>query len=63
MITLDCERQLLSLDISEAELAARTVPVPDLSGNQRGTGRDLFALFRAPAMHAEEGASPLLAHL
>ena len=63
MITLDCERQLLSLDISDAELAARIAPAPDLSGNQRGTGRDLFALFRAHAMHAEEGASPLLAHL
>lgn len=63
MITLDCERQQLSLDISDAELAARVAPVPDLSGNQRGTGRDLFALFRAHAMHAEEGASPLLAHL
>ena len=63
MITLDCERQLLSLDISDAELAARVAPAPDLSANQRGTGRDLFALFRAHAMHAEEGASPLLAHL
>ncbi len=63
MMTLDCERQQLSLDISDAELAARVAPVPDLSGNQRGTGRDLFALFRAHAMHAEEGASPLLAHL
>ncbi len=63
MITLDCERQQLSLDISDAELAARVAPTPDLSGNQRGTGRDLFALFRTHAMHAEEGASPLLAHL
>jgi len=63
MITLDCERQQLSLDISDAELAARVAPTPDLSANQRGTGRDLFALFRAHAMHAEEGASPLLAHL
>lgn len=63
MITLDCERQQLSLDISDAELAARVAPASDLSGNQRGTGRDIFALFRAHAMHAEEGASPLLAHL
>ena len=63
MITLDCERQQLSLDISDAELASRVAPTPDLSANQRGTGRDLFALFRAHAMHAEEGASPLLAHL
>ena len=41
--------------MSEAELAARTAPTPDLSGNQHGTGRDIFALFRANAALAEEG--------
>ena len=60
MITLDCEHQQLSLEISAAELDARVAPTPDLTANQHGTGRDLFALFRAHAMHAEEGASPLL---
>jgi phosphogluconate dehydratase len=60
MITLDCEHQQLSLEISETELAERVAPTPDLTANQHGTGRDLFALFRAHAMHAEEGASPLL---
>jgi len=30
-----------------------------LTGHQHGTGRDLFALFRANAALAEEGASPL----
>ena len=63
MITLDCERQQLSVDLSDAELAARTAPTADLSAHQRGSGRDLFALFRAHAMHAEEGASPLPAQL
>lgn len=62
MITLDCENHLLSLEVSDAELAVRVAPPPDLSANQRGTGRDLFALFRAHAAHAEEGASPLLTH-
>ncbi len=63
MITLDCDQHQLTLEVSEAELAARIAPAADLSANQRGTGRDLFALFRAHAAHAEEGASPLLSHL
>ena len=62
MITLDCDTQTLQLEISDAELATRTAPTPDLSGNQHGTGRDIFALFRANAALAEEGASPLLTH-
>jgi len=59
MIALDCDTQTLSLEVSDAELTARTAPTPDLSGNQHGTGRDIFALFRANAALAEEGASPL----
>ncbi len=61
MITLDCARGLLSLEVSDAELAARVAPTHDLSANQHGCGRDIFALFRTHAAHAEEGASPLLA--
>ena len=63
MITLDCDLHQLTLEVSEAELAARVAPASDLTACQRGTGRDLFALFRAHAAHAEEGASPLLSHL
>ena len=63
MIALDCDTQTLQLEVSDAELAARTAPTPDLSGNQHGTGRDIFALFRANAALAEEGASPLLSHI
>ncbi|PUE28330.1 phosphogluconate dehydratase [Limnohabitans sp. JirII-29] len=63
MITLDCDAQILQLEVSDAELAARVAPTPDLSANQRGTGRDLFALFRDHAAHAEDGASPLLSHV
>jgi phosphogluconate dehydratase len=60
MITLDCAGQLLSLEVSDAELAQRVAPTPDLSANQHGCGRDIFALFRAHAAHAEEGSSPIL---
>jgi phosphogluconate dehydratase len=59
MITLDCAAQTLSVDVTEAELSARAVTVPDLSANQSGTGRDIFGLFRAHSSLAEEGASPL----
>lgn len=63
MVRLDCEQQELVLEVSDAELAQRMAPTADLSAHQRGCGRDLFALFRQHAMHAEEGASPLLTHL
>ena len=62
-IALDCDNHQLTLEVSDAELAARVAPAPDLSAKQRGTGRDIFALFRTHAAHAEDGASPLLGHL
>jgi phosphogluconate dehydratase len=60
LITLDCDAQTLTLHVDDATLAQRQITPPDLSGNQRGSGRDLFALMRAHAAGAEEGASPLL---
>jgi phosphogluconate dehydratase len=63
MIALDCDQHTLQLEVSEAELAARSAPTPDLSANQHGTGRDIFALFRAHAALAEQGASPLFSSL
>jgi phosphogluconate dehydratase len=60
LITLDCDAQTLTLHVDDATLAQRQVTPPDLSGNQRGSGRDLFALMRTHAASAEEGASPLL---
>ena len=63
MVLLDCEQQELVLEVSDTELAQRVAPTADLSAHQRGCGRDLFALFRQHAMHAEQGASPLLTHL
>ena len=62
IISLDCDAQTLTLEVSDAELAARSAVMPGLSAYQRGTGRDLFALFRDNASHAEDGASPLLAN-
>ena len=60
MITLDCERGLLQLEVDEATLAAREVRHPDLSANAHGTGRELFGLFRTHAGTAETGGSPLI---
>ncbi len=59
-ITLDADRQELTLEVDAATLAARPLEQPDLSDRQRGCGRDLFALFRQHAGPAEAGASPLL---
>ena len=59
-VTLDCEQQQLWLEVDAAELAGRTLEAPDLSVHQRGSGRDLFALFRQNVGDAEAGASPLL---
>ena len=59
-ITLDCEQQRLEVEVDAADWARRPVEPPDLSERQRGTGRDLFALFRQHAAPAESGASPLL---
>ncbi len=59
IIELNANTNRLHVDINDEELAQRTAPTPDLSHNQHGTGRDLFALFRQNASAAEEGASPL----
>ena len=39
------------------ELSARRAPAADLSANEFGLGRELFAAFRAIAGRADEGAS------
>lgn len=59
LITLDCERGVLEVEVDAAELAARPVAPPDLAAQQHGSGRDLFALFRQHAGPAETGGSPL----
>jgi len=60
MVTLDCERGVLEVEVDAASFAARPVQLPDLTHNGRGNGRELFGLFRHHAAAAEAGASPLL---
>jgi phosphogluconate dehydratase len=43
--------------VDEATLAARTPAAPDLSANDFGMGRELFAGFRALATRADTGAA------
>ncbi|MDS1138656.1 phosphogluconate dehydratase [Nitratireductor indicus] len=54
---LDAEAGTLELLISAAELASRDNAEADLSGNQFGMGRELFAGFRQLAGRADQGAS------
>ena len=62
MVVLDGITGELSVDVPEAEWAARTPDVPDLDHYHHGTGRELFALFRDAAGSAEAGGSPLFGH-
>ncbi|HEX2019299.1 MAG TPA: dihydroxy-acid dehydratase, partial [Aurantimonas sp.] len=57
MIRLDGETGTLEVLVDAAELDARTPEMPDLSGNEFGMGRELFAAFRATVGTADQGAS------
>ncbi|MEP9385960.1 phosphogluconate dehydratase [Mesorhizobium sp. KR9-304] len=57
LIRLDAEAGTLEVLVSDEELAGRPVSSPDLSGNEHGFGRDLFAGFRELAGRADQGAS------
>ena len=57
MIRVDSEMGTLELLVDAAELSARTPATPDLSGNEFGLGRELFAPFRAAVGTADNGAS------
>jgi len=48
-----------TLDCLSPDFAARPAATADLSANGQGLGRELFALFRANASAADEGASVL----
>ena len=61
MVTLNCETQELTLELSAAALAAR--PHPPRPAESWGSGQGLFGLFRRNAALAEEGASPLLSSM
>jgi len=50
---------VLEVDVEQAELFNRApAPGPD-ERSSYGLGRELFGLFRANALSAEEGGSPL----
>ncbi len=57
LIRLDAETGSLELLVDAATLAARAGAVPSLESNWSGTGRELFAAFRATAGRADQGAS------
>ncbi|WP_026381691.1 phosphogluconate dehydratase [Afifella pfennigii] len=56
VVRLDAASGTLAALVEESEWAARQPAREDLSGNQCGTGRELFTAFRAMAGPAEEGA-------
>ena len=56
VIRLDATTGELEVLIDEAEFNARNIETQDMSGNQSGTGRDLFGVFRANVGSAETGA-------
>ncbi|NHT74285.1 phosphogluconate dehydratase [Rhizobiaceae bacterium CRRU44] len=57
IIRLDATTGKINVLVSDAELDAREPAEADLSGNEFGMGRELFAPFRAMTGAAEHGAS------
>ncbi|MGQ7793337.1 phosphogluconate dehydratase [Faunimonas sp. B44] len=55
VIRVDAAAGRLDALVDPAEWAARSPATADLSGNAQGTGRELFAVFRATAGPAEAG--------
>jgi len=56
VIRVDSERGALEARLSARELAKRDPEPVDLTVNEFGLGRELFAVFRANALGAEQGA-------
>jgi phosphogluconate dehydratase len=59
VLRVDANAGILDV-IAPASWKERAPAQLDLSGNARGTGRELFSLFRAHANSAEAGATPFL---
>jgi phosphogluconate dehydratase len=57
IICIDADSGILELRVAAAELMQRTPPVPDLSANHSGMGRELFGAMRAHATGSEQGAT------
>jgi phosphogluconate dehydratase len=58
MIRVDGVAGTLEVLVDQRTLDARAHAKADLSGNNHGTGRELFSMFRQMASRADEGASP-----
>jgi len=59
LVKVDFEQGVLELMVDEKELSERSSAVADLTENQFGMGRELFANFRDNLSGAESGASVL----
>ena len=59
IIRIDAIAGTLEVLVDAADMAERTPVVADLSGNEFGMGRELFAPFRRAAGPADQGASVL----
>jgi phosphogluconate dehydratase len=59
VILLDSHEGILEATVSREVLHARATSIPDLSRNEHGMGRELFASFRRSAGDAEAGAIAL----
>ncbi|HCY64538.1 MAG TPA: phosphogluconate dehydratase [Oxalobacteraceae bacterium] len=57
IIRLDAENALLEARVPLDEWNARKIDAVDLSGNEVGMGRELFAMFRRSVSSAEEGGA------
>ena len=57
IIRIDATAGRLEILVDENEFNARPLATKDLSGNEVGTGRELFAAFRNLAGRADQGAS------
>jgi phosphogluconate dehydratase len=58
IVRLDAITGTLELLVDEKALATRKPATADLSGNEYGTGRELFAMFRKIVNAADNGATP-----
>jgi phosphogluconate dehydratase len=59
-VRIDALAGTLDVAVDAAEWAARVPETVDLSGNQQGVGRELFAAFRNVVSTADTGASIFL---
>ncbi len=59
IVRLDSYTGVLEVHVDAATLNRRSAPTPDLTNNEFGVGRELFATFRRVASDAESGAVSL----